>query len=81
MNRRDIASGPADTEKEGSQGRLKRVSSRALRDCPTTKASRPNTPPKMSGRKQKKSTAWSISQPSRTGEKFSRRRAKRQSSH
>ena len=58
--RREIAGGRADTEKEGGQGRSKRASSRALRNRPATEASKPNNPPKASRRKRKQSTARSI---------------------
>jgi len=60
---REIASGCADTEKEGSQGRSKRASSRALRNHPATEASRANKPPKASSRERKQSTARSIFSP------------------
>ena len=58
--RREIAGGRADTEKEGGQGRSKRASSRALRNRPATEASKPNKPPKASGHKRKQSTERSI---------------------
>ena len=61
--RREIAGGRADTGKEGGQGRSKRASSRALRNRPATEASKPNKPPKTSGRKRKQSTARSILSP------------------
>ena len=61
--RREIAGSRADTEKEGCQGRSKRASSRALRNRPATEASKPNKPPKASGRKRKQSTERSILSP------------------
>lgn len=63
QQRREIASGPVDTEKEGGQGRSKRASSRALRNHPENEASRLNKPPKANDRKRKQSTARSILSP------------------
>lgn len=53
QQRREIASGPPDTEKKGGHGRSKRVSSRTLRNHPVNEASRLNKPLKTNDRKRK----------------------------
>ena len=63
QQRRKIAGGRADIEKEGGQDRSKRASSRVLRNHPATEPSRPNKPPKANGREEKQSTARSIHSP------------------
>ena len=63
QQRREIANGLADTEKEGDQGRSKRASSKALRNHSVNEASRLNKSRKTNDRKQKKSTARSILSP------------------
>lgn len=80
QQRREIASGPADIEKEGGHGRSKRASSRALRKHPVNKASRLNKPRKTNDRKRKKSTAKSILSPVDPA-KVSKAPSKRRSPH
>ena len=63
QQRREIASGPADTEKEGDQGPSKRAGLRALRNHPVNEASRLNKPLKTNDHKRKQSTARSILSP------------------
>lgn len=81
QQRREIASGRADTKEESSQGRSKRASSRAFRNRPATEASRTNKPPKASGRKRKQSTTRSILSPvdpAKVSKAPSKRRSPRQ---
>lgn len=80
QQRREIASGPADTEREGGQGRSKRASSRALRNHSVNEASRLNKTPKTNNRKRKQSTARSILSPVDPA-KVSKAPSKRRSPH
>lgn len=63
QQRREIAGGRADIEKEGGQGQSKKASSRALRNRPVIEPSRLNKPPKANGRKRKQWTTRSILSP------------------
>ena len=78
QQRREIAGGRADTEKEGVQGQLKRASSRALRNRAVIKPSRLNNPPKANGRIRKQWTTRSILSPVDPA-KVSKRHSKRRS--
>ena len=81
QQRREIASGRADTKEESGQGRSKRASSRAFRNRPATEASRTNKPPKASGRKRKQSPTRSILSPvdpAKVSKAPSKRRSPRQ---
>ena len=80
QQRREIASGCANIEKEDGQGRSKRASSRVLRNHPATEPSRPDKLPKANGRKQKQSRARSILSPVNLA-KVSKAPSKRRSPH